>query len=64
MCHRIIVPCIAYDCEKTKFRSFCSDTIIEEFWKAKHNKKSVTKNIESRKAPEGTWIAKSIMCLE
>lgn len=50
-----IVPCIASFCKKAEEMSAYSFN-IKEFWKGK--------NILKNKPPKGTWLAKSIECLE
>jgi hypothetical protein len=61
--NRIIVPCIAYDCEPMKYMGLVDSYYsIKEYWKSKKNKKPI-KDIELG-APYGTWGAKSIKCLE
>jgi len=60
--NRIILPCIAYDCQKIKYRSFNTSDDISNFWKARKNKKSTRKF--SITVPDGSWVAKSIMIIE
>jgi hypothetical protein len=62
--NRIIVPCIAYDCKQIKFRAYCSSTSIKKFWMLKYARRSITKNVETKEVPKGTWVAQSIKCLQ
>jgi len=60
---RIIVPCIAYDCQRIKYRTLGNYCDVERFWKLRKNKKS-TEELVTLPAPKGSWVAKSIKCLE
>jgi hypothetical protein len=57
----IIVPCIAYNCQKIKRLPHILN--FKRFWELKSRKKS-TKIFNSSIPPNGTYVAESIKCLE
>jgi hypothetical protein len=57
-----ILPCIAYNCSRIK-KIIRQRSMAVDFWRLRKNKKSC-KDIDTREAPKGTWVADAIMIVK